>query len=677
MAVLDRAYSCFEIKSFDEELRTIEGIATTPKVDRVGDIVETLGLTFAKSVPLLLHHDSRLPVGQVTFGKPTKNGLPFTATLPKVSEPGTIKDRVDEAWQSVKYKLIAAVSIGFRPLDDAIERIETGWRFLKSEIMELSLVVVPAQDQAVITGFKSMDAAALAVIKQFDTDVPAATGHLERPSNPPGVTGKTPMKPVNLMPKEGKTMSKTIQEQISALEAKRAANAARMAEIMQKSTDEGRTTDAAEQEEFDTLDAENAPIDADLKRFRALEKAQVIAARPVVQEARTFEQGSDLRALRPSVQVRRELPKGTLFVRLMGARWLAKEQGISAIDVARDKFGDTPEVEMMLRAGINSTNIVEKTAVAAGNTTNATWAAPLVVAQNMASEFAELLRAQTIIGRIPGLRQVPFNISVPRGTTDPTSYWVGQGDVKPVSSMAFDSISLAFHKVAGIVPITEELLRFSNPAAEGIIRDALIASVAYLTDRDFLDPSKAETTGVSPASLTNGVTPIAATGITADALRSDMGDLLATYLGLNQSPAGLTLVMTASQAMRLSLMRNTLGQREFPDISMSGGTLEGIPVVTSENIVATGSSPTDGYPIIAINAPEVMIADDGGVAIDVSREASLQMDTAPDSPETASTVLVSLWQRNMVAIKAERFITWKKRRTGAVQFISYAKYEEA
>jgi hypothetical protein len=30
-----------------------------------------------------------------------------------------------------------------------------------------------------------------------------------------------------------------------------------------------------------------------------------------------------------------------------------------------------------------------------------------------------------------------------------------------------------------------------------------------------------------------------------------------------------------------------------------------------------------------------------------------------------------------VAIKAERFITWKKGRTGAVQFIQNAKYEES
>jgi len=251
---------------------------------------------------------------------------------------------------------------------------------------------------------------------------------------------------------------------------------------------------------------------------------------------------------------------------------------------------------------------------------------------------------------------------------------VGQGDVKPVSRFTLNQVTLPFHKAAGIVPLTEELLRFSNPAAEGIVRTSLVGALTYLVDRDFLDPSKAETTGVSPASITNGVSAIVATGTTADAFRDDLGTLIATYLGLNMSPAGLVLVMTSTQAMRLGLMRNSLGQKEFPEIGINGGSLEGIPVITSENIVATGGSPTDGYPIIAINANDVMLADDGGVTIDVSREASLQMNDAPDSPETTSTVLVSLWQRNMVAFRAERFITWKKGRTGAVQYIESAKY---
>ena len=62
---------------------------------------------------------------------------------------------------------------------------------------------------------------------------------------------------------------KTIAEQITALEAKRQASAARMDAVMQKSLDEDRTSDPAEQEEFDTLASEVEAIDKDLVRSKA------------------------------------------------------------------------------------------------------------------------------------------------------------------------------------------------------------------------------------------------------------------------------------------------------------------------------------------------------------------------------------------------------------------------
>ncbi len=253
--------------------------------------------------------------------------------------------------------------------------------------------------------------------------------------------------------------------------------------------------------------------------------------------------------------------------------------------------------------------------------------------------------------------------------------WVGEGSPKPVSALAFDSISLRFTKVAGIVPITQELLRFSNPAAEGVIRDDLIQAIAYITDRDFLDPSKAAVTNVSPASVTNGVTPITASGTTADALRADLTDLMQAYAALNMSLSGLTLIMTSQQAIAISMMVNALGQYEFPGLGPNGGSLAQIPVITSENMVATGGSPVDGGMIVAINAGDVLLADDGQVTIDVSTEASIQMESAPDSPITGSTTFVSAFQQNMAFFRAEREIHWLKRRTGAVQFIQNAKYQ--
>lgn len=453
----------------------------------------------------------------------------------------------------------------------------------------------------------------------------------------------------------------TYAEQITAYDARRASAVAAMKSIMDKSAEAGETLDADQQEEYDGHEKDIEAIDGQLKRLKSLDKLNASTAKAV--SGASEDDGSRSRLI-GTVQVKGDnVPKGIRFVRYLGAKYLASQHHQPAADIAKQMWPDTPEVEMALRS-----------AISAGTTTDTVNAAPLVVQQNIASEFAQLLVPATIIGRIPGLRAVPFNIKVPRATQNPTGYWVGEGKVKPLSAMAFDSVTLGISKVAAIVPITEELLRFSSPSAEGIILDGLRDALAYRLDRDFLDPSKAAD-DISPASITNGVTAVTPTGSTADALRDDLGSMLANYMAVNQSVGGLVLVTTSTMAMRLSLMRNTLGNKEFPDINVNGGFLEGIPVITSENIASPTGSPFDGTLIVAINASEIMLADEGGVEIDISREASLQMDSAPDSPATASTVSVSLWQYNMVAFKAERFINWKPRRSGAVQLISGANYK--
>ncbi len=152
----NRAYSVLEIKSFEDDARTISGIATTPETDRVGDIVEPMGAKFAAELPLLWQHQHDKPVGTAKFGKPTKAGIPFTASIAKIEEAGPLKDLVDMAWQSVKAKLVRGVSIGFRALEHSFMD-NGGVRFSSTEVYELSLVTIPANASATIQTIKAMD----------------------------------------------------------------------------------------------------------------------------------------------------------------------------------------------------------------------------------------------------------------------------------------------------------------------------------------------------------------------------------------------------------------------------------------------------------------------------------------------------------------------------------------
>lgn len=157
-----KAYSLLTVKSVDEDQRIVRGIATTPTVDRTGDIVVPEGVVFRGPVNLHLYHNHDMPVGNVEFGRPGKAGIPYIATIPDVKEAGTVRERVNEAWHSVKYRLLGAVSIGFRALEDGVELMKTGGlKFTSWEMLELSLVSVPANPEAVIQSFKSADAVAI------------------------------------------------------------------------------------------------------------------------------------------------------------------------------------------------------------------------------------------------------------------------------------------------------------------------------------------------------------------------------------------------------------------------------------------------------------------------------------------------------------------------------------
>lgn len=194
----NRAYSILSVKSLDEDLRIITGIATTPTVDRVGDIVDPLGMKFTNPLAFLWQHKSDKPIGTVVFDPPTKEGITFRAEIARCDEPGTLKDRLDEAWLSIKLGLVRAVSIGFRALEYSYMEAG-GVRYTETECYELSAVTIPANSDALITEIKTIDKALRVAAGVPEPEIPvepkggAAIGksvRVVRLASPAGVTAK-------------------------------------------------------------------------------------------------------------------------------------------------------------------------------------------------------------------------------------------------------------------------------------------------------------------------------------------------------------------------------------------------------------------------------------------------------------------------------------------------------
>lgn len=439
-------------------------------------------------------------------------------------------------------------------------------------------------------------------------------------------------------------MKPTAAEHIQNLENKRAACTARMTEILTTGADDGATLAAEPAAEHDGLAAQVKSLDADLVRWRELEQIQIktATAAPAAPVLRT-------NAYAGQVSVRPNVAPGIAFARRTMALLACHGNTHEAAEYAKRWDDSTPDVALSLKA-----------AVAAGTTTGATWASPLIN-NTMVNEFVELLRPATILGKIPNLRNVPFLCKVPTQTAGGTYGWVGEAKPKPLTQLAFGSQTLGVTKVAGIIVLTEELVRFSNPKAEELVRDDMIKGIAQFLDQQFTDPAVAAVAGVNPASVTNGAPTAAAT---ANPLADIMG--LINHFATNNIPVdGVTFIMSPANALALSFKTYSDGSPQFPGVGLAGGTYKGLTFITS-NTVTTN--------VIALQPSQILYADDGGVTIDASREASLQMDSAPMSPADATTVYVSLFQTNSVALRAERFVNWLRINTNAVKYLTAAAW---
>jgi len=468
-----------------------------------------------------------------------------------------------------------------------------------------------------------------------------------------------------------------VAEQITAFEAKRADISGKMDAIMSKAATEGRTLDDNEEKEYDELKADLETTSKHLGRLQDHEKTMASKAKPVTSatgagEGATGVRGSGHQPGSNVLSVRRNLPPGTAMTRFVMAMAAAKGNMVQAERLA-EAFKDTPEVGNVIKAlsylgASTGEDIAMKTAVAAGTTSDTTWAAPLVQYQDMQSEFIELLRPQTILGRLDSLRRVPFNVRLPRQTSGASSQFVGEGSPSPVNKPQFDNVTLPWAKASTIVVITAELARMSNPAAEALVRQDLIDGCAQYLDKRLIDPAYPGVANVSPASLTNGVTPQQASGATLAAVDADVRAIMTTFANAEHNLGTGVWVMSASLAIRLSMMRTNQDTKAFPDLTIKGGSFYGLPVIVSNNVVGSGS-PGDQF-LILIDQNEVLLADDGQMMIDVSTEASVQMN---DAPSAGAQSLVSLWQNGLLGVKVDRWIYWTKRRSTAVQFIDAAQ----
>jgi HK97 family phage major capsid protein len=334
-------------------------------------------------------------------------------------------------------------------------------------------------------------------------------------------------------------------------------------------------------------------------------------------------------------------PKGRTFVRAIATKAvIGPHDREGALDHARARWGDYEAVA------------VAKAAVAPATTESLG-----VDASKM--EFHEQLREASIYGRLVGLRRVPFGVRAVRVTDGAAGYWVGEAAPKPISFAAVNGATLEPRKVTAIVVLTEESVRMGGAATEAALQRDIQRAVVDAWDEAFIAADNAGVEGERPPSITYGAPAIASSGNPA----ADIAALVDAFTG---DFSAAFFVMHPATAAQLAMVRsgNAFG---FPDAGPRGGSILGIPVITSR------ASPAGQ---IALVDPTGIAAADEVTEVDRAEHATLAMVDNPGQPPEA-VALVNLWQNNMLAYKAEVYTNWNVQRTGSVVTVTGAQYEPA
>jgi hypothetical protein len=346
-------------------------------------------------------------------------------------------------------------------------------------------------------------------------------------------------------------------------------------------------------------------------------------------------------------------------------RELGRQNAIIETNQKASAFADVARLLMIGKGNLGNTlfeaqakraneRVVEgiKAASQAGSTSSGTFAAPLAYSELSDAFLSSLRNVGVFDAALPFAKQIPLNAQIALVSVGATASSVGEGQSKIISRLTLAASALTIRKAVCILIASQELLRASNVASR-LFSDELQRGIAAETDAQFLSV------------LTNGITPTTSAGSNAFGIATD---LAALFGGLSLDAASKVFIVAAPNDLEhIALQIASTGQQAFPNVAYNGGTHAGATFIPSDAVSGQ---------LIAFDASQLAMASNG-IELSAADQTSIQLDSAPDSPPSASTPYVNLWQMNFVGLKATRFWGVERLRSTAVSVISNVSYTSA
>lgn len=345
---------------------------------------------------------------------------------------------------------------------------------------------------------------------------------------------------------------------------------------------------------------------------------------------------------------------------LSNSRSVAAANFAAAMFLAHKEHRPIAEVFLERHPRSAHRDVVQKTAVGAGGTS--AWGSTLVTPAELGRGMLDVSRPLVLLFRLLllGARAVPFNIRIPRVTSEAEGFtYITGGQAIPCLRASLDSSTLRLATAGGIWIVTEELARFGGAP----LRDHFRGGISKALNRLFVDPANAGAADpVEPASITYNVTPVAASS--GDPVE-DLRTALRAYVADGGNISTAVILISSANASALALRSNANDGPDFSGLTVGGGTLAGLPCLASDALQDQ---------IVVLDSTQLLVADSGELDVDLATSASIEMSDSPTQNTANGTgaSVVSLWQANAVAYRIIAGLNWSYE--GPIAVVNGAAY---
>ena len=253
-----------------------------------------------------------------------------------------------------------------------------------------------------------------------------------------------------------------------------------------------------------------------------------------------------------------------------------------------------------------------------------------------ASAIMQLARSVTLPGR---------GLTIPVITSDPSASWVAETDEKPVSNPGLSTKLMEAYTLAVIVPFSKQFLRDARALYDALIA-RLPGALALKFDQTVMGAVAKPGANFDNFSGCTAQSLVASVGHTAyDALVAAFGDIADGGFmldGFGLSPAAQGILLGAVDSDGRPLFVNSVADGAVPRI-LGARTVMGRGLYKSGQAAAGSSSGTPASIGVAGDWSQAMYGVVEDVKVDYSEDATL----------IDGTSLIPLFQKNMVAVRAE------------------------